>query len=67
MTPARSLSLTVAALTVAAFAACGTKDTQTTPDAAVSGAAAGSAPSVGGTQTPDAGGQVVTVTATTDA
>ncbi|MBV9881030.1 MAG: hypothetical protein JO180_11070 [Gemmatirosa sp.] len=70
MKHARPLSLaTIAAAVV--LAACAKQDSGATAESAQSApsaaAAAPAAPAAGGAQEPDAGGQVVTVTATTDA
>ena len=65
MQPARLIAL-FAIVATAALAACNKKDTGATPETAQSTPSA-AAPAAGGPQTPDAGGQVITVTATTDA
>jgi plastocyanin len=65
MTCRRTLSYTaLAAATL--LAACDKKDASTTAES-TQAAPSAAAPAAGGPQTPDAGGQIVTVTATTDA
>jgi plastocyanin len=62
MQPARLIALLAVAAS-ATLAACNKKDGGTTPESTPSTTAA----PAGGPQTPDEGGQVITVTATTDA